>query len=162
MARDRDKHKAWCEANKESRNARSIQWQKDNKELIKLRNQSPERKKQLRAAVKKWRDNNKEKDKAARKLYYDNNKDKIQNSRLLREYGITLVEFSRMKESIKQCEICNASFSNTTCHIDHCHASGRVRGLLCFNCNAALGMLKESIQILQNALSYLGKHKETI
>lgn len=117
------------------------------------------RKKQIREAVRKWKERNKERVKTFNRLYSERNKDKKQNYRLLREYGITLQAFKEMKETTKHCEICSVSFLEKTAHIDHCHASGRVRGLLCFNCNAALGMLKESKQILQNALNYLEKHK---
>lgn len=39
--------------------------------------------------------------------------------------------------------------------VDHCHATGHVRGLLCHNCNRALGLLKDSEQALQRALKYL-------
>jgi len=45
----------------------------------------------------------------------------------------------------------------TNFHIDHCHSSGRVRGLLCGPCNVGIGMLKDSPQILLKAVSYLLK-----
>ena len=39
--------------------------------------------------------------------------------------------------------------------VDHCHATGKVRGLLCHNCNRALGLLKDKISVLKNAIQYL-------
>jgi hypothetical protein len=39
--------------------------------------------------------------------------------------------------------------------VDHCHVTGKVRGLLCHNCNRALGLLKDSIKAFQRALDYL-------
>lgn len=39
--------------------------------------------------------------------------------------------------------------------VDHCHASGRIRGLLCPNCNTAVGMLQESPELIRAALSYV-------
>jgi hypothetical protein len=39
--------------------------------------------------------------------------------------------------------------------VDHCHASGSVRGLLCHNCNRALGLPKDSDEVLQRAISHL-------
>jgi len=39
--------------------------------------------------------------------------------------------------------------------VDHCHSTGKVRGLLCSNCNRGIGMLQERVDILQNAIDYL-------
>ncbi len=41
--------------------------------------------------------------------------------------------------------------------VDHCHSTGRVRGLLCAECNKALGGFKDNVQNLQNAIEYLGE-----
>jgi hypothetical protein len=43
--------------------------------------------------------------------------------------------------------------------VDHNHSTGKIRALLCHNCNAMLGNSKDSIEILQNAISYLKKHE---
>lgn len=39
--------------------------------------------------------------------------------------------------------------------VDHCHVTGEVRGLLCHNCNRALGLLKDDPRLLRQALEYL-------
>jgi hypothetical protein len=39
--------------------------------------------------------------------------------------------------------------------VDHCHATGKVRGLLCHNCNRALGLLKDDKSTIRRALEYL-------
>jgi len=44
--------------------------------------------------------------------------------------------------------------------VDHCHVSGKIRGLLCFHCNSSLGKMKDSVEILQNAIDYLKKNRE--
>lgn len=43
--------------------------------------------------------------------------------------------------------------------LDHCHDTGKVRGVLCGPCNAGLGLLKDNIKVLQRAIEYLEKHK---
>jgi len=65
------------------------------------------------------------------------------------------------------CGMCKTSKNNTTrsgkvkrFNIDHCHNSGKVRGLLCSFCNSLLGYAKDSIETLESAIRYLKLHKE--
>jgi len=51
------------------------------------------------------------------------------------------------------CTICNEEM-NPPCY-DHCHISGEFRGMLCSNCNTGLGLFKDDIQRMQNAIRYL-------
>ena len=44
--------------------------------------------------------------------------------------------------------------------VDHCHSSGKVRGLLCRNCNSGIGMLKDDVEIIKSAMKYLEKYNE--
>ncbi len=80
-----------------------------------------------------------------------------------KKYGITEREFKDMlsKQEYK-CAICNiADIDSGKCLcIDHCHSSGKVRELLCNNCNVALGVLKESISTAEKLIQYLKKHKK--
>lgn len=39
--------------------------------------------------------------------------------------------------------------------VDHCHKTGRIRGLLCHNCNRALGLLQDDVGVLRKAIGYL-------
>lgn len=41
-------------------------------------------------------------------------------------------------------------------HLDHCHETGAIRGLLCHNCNVALGCFKDNPALLMRAIKYLG------
>lgn len=70
------------------------------------------------------------------------------------KYGISYETFLRLRaEQNNLCAICSGELIDP--HIDHCHESGRVRGILCFTCNTALGKFKDSIEILRSAISYL-------
>jgi len=57
---------------------------------------------------------------------------------------------------------CSNNFeSEKDCHGDHNHTSGKVRGLLCSNCNILLGLVKEDVKVLAKAVAYLNKHQAT-
>lgn len=81
---------------------------------------------------------------------------------LSRNYGIRLGDYERMyTQQLGLCAICRGEGFVMAKHhklklvVDHCHASGRVRGLLCHNCNRALGLLQDSIEALGRAKEYL-------
>ena len=77
-----------------------------------------------------------------------------------KQYGITKEEFNNMKiAQNNKCAICGIDeglFSESVLHIDHCHKTHKVRGLLCRKCNTALGNFKDNVSILQKAIEYLG------
>jgi len=73
-------------------------------------------------------------------------------------YGISLEDYNEM--FIKQngcCKICKVHQSELTkkLHVDHDHKTGKIRGLLCHNCNLAIGRLKENPEIIAAALEYV-------
>ena len=79
---------------------------------------------------------------------------KVDNLR--RRYGLTPKQVEDMLNAQQDnCAICSALL--TEYHIDHCHATGKVRGLLCVNCNRGLGAFSDNIQNMEKALEYL-KH----
>ena len=56
----------------------------------------------------------------------------------------------------KECQLCTLPFKdNRDQHIDHCHTSGFIRGVLCRSCNVMLGYAKDNPQRLLNAIKYL-------
>jgi hypothetical protein len=73
------------------------------------------------------------------------------------KYGITPDEFLEMLEKQEgKCKICgNKPTTQRGLHVDHCHKSGVVRGLLCHGCNTGLGNMKEDPEILLKAIAYL-------
>ncbi len=78
-------------------------------------------------------------------------------AKIKRMFGITPEDYDRMFEDQRGvCAICSReSPDGRRLHIDHCHASGRVRGLLCHDCNRGLGMFKDSQERLAAAVRYL-------
>jgi hypothetical protein len=78
-------------------------------------------------------------------------------SYLKRTYGMTIEDFERLLETQRGvCAICKkARPENRTLHVDHDHKTGRVRGLLCFRCNNALGDFEEKYELFQLAADYL-------
>lgn len=44
--------------------------------------------------------------------------------------------------------------------VDHCHTTGKIRGLLCHNCNIGIGNLKDSVSLLKEAIDYLNRYEE--
>lgn len=74
-----------------------------------------------------------------------------------RLYGLTLAAFEAMRAAQhEQCAICDQPFTKPP-HIDHDHATGRVRGLLCSWCNRALGLMLDDPARLQRAIDYLAQ-----
>ena len=73
-----------------------------------------------------------------------------------RNYGITVNDYNSMYENQGGlCLGCKRGNNGSRFHIDHCHTTGKVRGLLCNNCNRGLGLLGDSIVNLEKAISYL-------
>jgi len=73
----------------------------------------------------------------------------------MRKYKISEETVTQLR-SIANCQICGQSpRENKTLCIDHCHTSGKVRGILCDPCNTALGKFKDNITILKKAIEYL-------
>lgn len=68
-------------------------------------------------------------------------------------YGISLDDYDRMVES--HGGVCALCKKQKPLHIDHCHITGKVRGLLCFNCNAGLGNLGDDPDMLRRGIEYL-------
>lgn len=83
----------------------------------------------------------------------------------VRRYGIDLVQYAELFDLQNgQCAICNRVFQNIggksenakeAAYIDHDHATGRVRGLLCNWCNAGLGNFYDNKDYLRSAIDYL-------
>jgi len=91
------------------------------------------------------------------------------NKHQKRKYGITQFQYTQIKEDQNnKCKICNVilldenypptkgmkRIGNEPC-IDHNHSTGKVRGILCFHCNTALGHAFDNTEILKKMIQYL-------
>jgi hypothetical protein len=75
------------------------------------------------------------------------------------KYGITLEQYDvLMSSQYGRCPICSVELATTNADLDHCHATGRVRGILCHNCNVAIGLLKDNADLCKAASAYLSIH----
>ena len=97
-------------------------------------------------SVRKWRKENKE---------------KCQTNWLKFRYGIDLATKQQLLSAQNNnCAICKTKLDNGhRTHVDHCHVSGKVRGILCGHCNHMLGHAKDNIETLKKAVQYLLTHK---
>jgi len=121
--------------------------------------------------AKAWKKRNAKKISAYNRKHYEENIDKIKkykkaNSKSQRKYflkslyGIDIKEYNRLFEiQHGKCAICgkHQTEEKKALSVDHCHATGAVRGLLCGNCNRGIGMLGDDIENLKCAIIYLNK-----
>lgn len=131
---------------------------------------------------KKYYENNKEKMKHKRdplktraiaKRFYEKNKNKIREKERLkakidpeyyfkknlkRTYNLSVDDYNKiLNEQNYKCLICK-DIPKYKLHVDHCHVSNKIRGLLCAKCNTALGKFNDNIETLKEAIKYLEKN----
>ena len=97
------------------------------------------------------------------------NPEKVKNTILKRKYKITLDRYNELY--IKQGGVCAVCFERETMKylgkvrvlcVEHDHKTGKVRGLLCSNCNRALGLLQDSPVVVNSLKEYLINNNQTI
>jgi len=120
----------------------------------------PERRKEYN---RRYHAENREKHLASNRAWRDENAESYREAKrrsaLLRRYGISQEQFVDLFEAQDgACAICGTSEPGgrrNTLHIDHCHDTGKVRGLLCNPCNLMLGLAKDNPAALTRAADYL-------
>ena len=93
--------------------------------------------------------------------YRKHNADKRRMQKRCATYGITVADFREMwNMQAGRCAICLCRLvddGSRHTHVDHDHATGAVRGLLCVDCNVALGRFKDNPDNIKRAAEYLGR-----
>jgi hypothetical protein len=91
------------------------------------------------------------------RLWHAANREKVRDLQRRRLYGMNPGDFKRMlAEQNNCCAICARPFLNSkNTNVDHDHASGRIRGILCGKCNRGLGYFGDNLAGLQRAVDYL-------
>src|SRR3990167_2688355 len=92
-------------------------------------------------------------DRYANKKYRNKNPNQRSLARIRQVYGLSEEQYLKLlKNQDYKCKICGKL---TKLVIDHCHLNINVRGLLCSNCNAGLGMFEDNVYFLEEAIKYL-------
>lgn len=110
------------------------------------------------SATNKWRKENPEKAKIIRAKWYHKNKVYHKEYHLKNEYNVSLELYNKLvKNQDFKCLICK---HESVLEVDHCHKTGKIRGLLCHQCNVGLGYFKDNIDNLIAAQKYLETNNE--
>ena len=101
--------------------------------------------------------------KRKKSLNYELNSENYKRDRFLeRQYNITLIDYNnKLLEQNNCCAICNINQVNykRKFSVDHCHETGKIRGLLCNMCNKGISHFKEKIELIEKAINYIINEK---
>lgn len=145
-------------ANREVIIARSHQWKLNNRE----RAREASRKYQARVGSwYTWSEENRQRNNAQRREQHHTRR------RDLGKYGMTKMDYDRMfLEQGGKCAVCRRTEEeaatgkrrNRRLHVDHDHRTGKVRALLCGDCNGGLGLLRDNPELVREAANYIELH----
>lgn len=117
---------------------------------------------------RKWYKKNKARIRKIARVYARQHPEKNTSSRLKTVFGITLDEYNDMlKSQDERCAICGRHYTEASrdkrrLAVDHDHKTGRIRGLLCTNCNGAIGRFSDSVELMSKAIEYLNLHSQKL
>ena len=132
------------EVQKQKRNARLKTWKEKNSEKLHEQNRV-------------WREKNKEKLARQRRARYKKNPQKDLDYKRFKKYGITGDEFRAIvQQQNHKCPICTRNIDKNF-SVDHNHTTGKIRGIICHNCNLSIGNAHDSPQRLRTMADYLEK-----
>jgi hypothetical protein len=109
------------------------------------------------AYVRAWQQANPDRVKAWRRKNRERRLEKMREIHLRNKFGLTPDEYDRILEAQGGvCALCDATPTpGISLHVDHDHATGEIRGLLCMRCNNALGLFREDPDLLKRAARYV-------
>lgn len=110
--------------------------------------------------AREWRAKNQELNRMRDREWRAKNPDRVRSMNFKKAYGIDNARYEEMLDAQDySCAICSVKHSDksreTRLNIDHCHTTGRIRGLLCAPCNKGLGHFRDTIDLLKAAIKYL-------
>lgn len=151
-SKESDGHQYSCRlcTQKMTRLSRAKHYEAEKERAWERRHSTPEKLSAHNARSKSWR---------------THNPDKEKDIHLKKKYGITLITYREMLDIQEgKCAICqqHQSEKSRDLSVDHDHATGIVRGLLCGNCNFAIGYLGDNPDNCIRAAAYLAFHKEKV
>ena len=112
------------------------------------------------AYSREWAQKNKKRHSNNYQNWRKNNLEHANDLDRLRSYGLPKGRYTKILTLQKNCcAICktNTPAPKKTFCVDHCHKTGKVRGLLCLNCNTMLGHAKDDVERLKAAIKFLGE-----
>lgn len=133
----------------EKKRARARKWYEENRD-------------RARAKQRIWYQNNREKALTYAKEWRENNPEKFKDYSLKFHYGLSLEEYNALWSA--QGEACGGCGSTSPrhkkgWHLDHCHDTKKVRGILCHHCNISLGHMQDSAENLRRLADYIERHQ---
>lgn len=135
----------WCDDCRKAHSGRVNSWQKRNPE-------------KTLARTANWRTENKDHVRVYRRDYKDRDRRRDRERHFAKSYGITMDDYEAILAAQgAKCALCSISAESSPrkrLFVDHCHETGRVRGLLCDGCNKSLGVIEKYRDKLSSMLEY--------
>ena len=155
------KNKAWRQVNRERVNA--LEKERRSRLPVEVRREKhrkyyAENKTKVDAKNKKWAAENRERSRSNQARWHAENKGRRQQQSRDRRFGLALGEYDQMiVDQMGMCAICSreGNVGGIALAVDHCHNTGKVRGLLCNPCNTSIGLLGDDATLVLKAAAYL-------
>ena len=140
-------NKAYYNSHKEELKAYRDSHKEESKAYSKAYNEL--HKEELKDYSKAYTDSHKEE----KQVYYDSHKEELKAWSLKHKYNLNIDEYKQMFiDQNNKCKICGEEFRQTP-NVDHNHQTGKVRGLLCHNCNLRVGWVENDL--LEKTIKYI-------